>query len=212
MDAKAKALPLFVLVLLLSAEARSAGKTALAVKSGKALTESFVWHEGNRIRKVWLDPDYVVDFSSEKPAPEEKSKGVRAFAPSSALQLRQGKMNVWKLGASARGASAAAAINRKQPGANASPLFRAGPWSAGPMRALPGGIIVQFKADWSEQQIQQWLETRKLKVKRKLSYGTHFYLLHAEAGLPSLLLANEIHQSNEVLKASPDWTFTAVPF
>lgn len=85
------------------------------------------------------------------------------------------------------------------------PVFREGDSPAG-RRMIPiGGVVVQFQTDWSPTQIAQWLDQKGLQVQQQLNLRGNWYLIRSEAGIASVNLANAIHESNEVLSASPNW-------
>jgi hypothetical protein len=81
-----------------------------------------------------------------------------------------------------------------------SPVFRNGE-SGAPM-ALPGGIIVQPKANDSSAEAK--LKARGLEVERTIGQSGAL-LVKSPEGLSSLQLANQLHESGEFESASPNW-------
>ena len=89
--------------------------------------------------------------------------------------------------------------------ARVSPVFREGDSPAGRLMALPGGVIVQFQPNWSDVQVSNWVATKALAVDQRLGIRGNWYVIRSAAGQASLDLANAIHESGEVVSASPNW-------
>jgi hypothetical protein len=87
----------------------------------------------------------------------------------------------------------------------ANPVFRDHNDAQAVSRVPTGNMIVTFKKDWSEERIQNWIESQSLTLSQKLDIGKNVYLLKAISGMEALQKANLIHQSGEVLSATPDW-------
>lgn len=176
--------------------------------AGPPLTQSYKWFDGGRENTVWLDPDYVAEYGPVGDSVAE-GKAVKAHAPSSTLQYRKGRTRVWKLGAPKLGAKGVTAINKIKaavPSGQFSPVFRSAPTPLlGGQLTLPGGIIVKFKPDWSEQQIRDFAKARGLEIRQKSPAGHNVYVLSTEPGMQSLEKANELHFTGEVLNATPNW-------
>jgi hypothetical protein len=176
--------------------------------AGPPLTQSYKWFDGGKEFTVWLDPDYVAEYGPPGESTAE-GKAVKTHAPSSTLHYRKGHTRVWKLGAPKLGAKGVAALNKIKTAAPAgkfSPVFRSAPTPllSGQL-TLPGGIIVKFKPDWSEQQIRDFANAHGLKVSRKSPAGHNIYVLSTEPGMQSLEKANALHFTGEVLNATPNW-------
>lgn len=86
-----------------------------------------------------------------------------------------------------------------------SPVFREGTSPAGRLMALPGGVIVQFQAEWTTEQIDDWIASHGYAIRQKLGIRGQWYVLDSPAGLASLEMANTIHESGEVVSATPNW-------
>ncbi|MEI8157941.1 MAG: hypothetical protein WCH60_13840 [Burkholderiales bacterium] len=89
--------------------------------------------------------------------------------------------------------------------ANSSPVYREGGSAAGRLLALPGGVIVNFKPDWSDAQIQAWAATKGYMLGQRLNILGNWYVLPTAAGQIALDIANAIQESGEVVSASPNW-------
>ena len=89
--------------------------------------------------------------------------------------------------------------------ATVTPLFREGDSPAGRLMGLPGGIIVQFQPNWNATQIAQWLTARGLPMGERLEIQGNWYSIPTPAGTMALETANQLHESGEVLSATPNW-------
>ena len=86
-----------------------------------------------------------------------------------------------------------------------TPLFREGDSPAGRLMGLPGGIIVQFHPHWSVTQIAQWLTAHGLPLGERLEIQGHWYSIPTPAGMIALETANQLHESGDVISATPNW-------
>jgi hypothetical protein len=73
------------------------------------------------------------------------------------------------------------------------------------MRALPGNIIVYLDPQWNEAAVNNWLNTRKLEIVKKLEIGPNIYVIKTGSGLEALETANALARSGEVKAAFPNW-------
>lgn len=102
------------------------------------------------------------------------------------------------------------AVVKSMPGtktmaAGQSPLLRDGNDPESRARALPGGVIVRLRQVLPEDQARAYLEQRGLKAVREIGTQTGLWLVESEPGLPSLQLANQLHEKGEFASASPNW-------
>ena len=74
----------------------------------------------------------------------------------------------------------------------------------GERMTLPGGVIVKFDASWDVTRIQSWMHERG-HVQYRSIIGKQVWLISTAPGLVSLNLANDIHESGDVVYASPNW-------
>lgn len=88
---------------------------------------------------------------------------------------------------------------------SSSPVYREGGSAAGRLLALPGGIIVNFKPDWTNTQIQAWAVTKGYTLGQRLNILGNWYVVPTAAGQIALNIANAIQESGEVVSASPNW-------
>lgn len=72
-------------------------------------------------------------------------------------------------------------------------------------RALPGGVLVRFKAVTSQSQADALLKAFGTQTVRAIGGSGKSWLVHSEPGMASLELANTIYESGQVQSASPNW-------
>jgi hypothetical protein len=170
--------------------------------SAAALTQSYTWYDGATAQQVWLNPGVVAEF---KPS-TKGSNAVKSVSPGATqLQVRSSRnsVRVWQLGSS--DVTASRSLTVAHPSGNYSPVFHDDASGNGPMRALPGNVIVYLNPSWNTAEVNDWLAKRKLQTVKKLNIGKNVYVIKTAPGLDALNLANELHASGEVVSATPDW-------
>ena len=165
------------------------------------LTISYAWHDGEREQMVWLNPALIAEFST---LPEGESAVKRAYPAALAEPGSRGIARIWRVdgGSVEQVLQAARAAN---PAGRVSPVFGDAAADGARKRALPGGIIVAFKPDWTESRINAWAAAQGLSIASKLEIGPNVYVLKTDAGLAALTAANRIRQSGQVVSAQPNW-------
>lgn len=172
---------------------RALAAAGLAACMGGALAQAH-YYDGSQARRVTLQPDLRAAFAR---ADERRSA---LSAPAGAVALQGAGDSLVRIYRVPSGAERAAA----QP-VGGSAVYREGDSPAGRLMALPGGVLVKFKPDWSRTQVDAWVAGRGLTVTRKLAMQGNWFLLATPAGEASLHAANAIYESGEVLAASPNW-------
>lgn len=89
--------------------------------------------------------------------------------------------------------------------AKVSAVYQEGTSGLGGLMALPGGVLVNFKPDWTEAQARTWVSARGFVLGQKLNLPGNWYLVATPAGAASLLAANAMFESGAVLSATPNW-------
>lgn len=156
------------------------------------------WYDGENKMSLELVPNQVIHFMS--------ATGVSA-ATSNALKLQSSKS--LKGGAKLLHLTNESYLKYLKQGEGllqaGSPLFKEG----GQFKALPGGIIVSFKPEVKEGEIQSLCEAYKLKLKKKLSPdgAAEVWLIETPSGLESLRLSNDFieNHSNIVASSRPNF-------
>ncbi len=151
------------------------------------------YYDGGKQRPLLLDDTLVAVFGATPAA-------VRSALPGAQATRMKGGATIYRAQAGSYKTMLGVA-----PGAAVSPVFHEGASTAGRLMALPGGVLVNFKADWTAQQVNDWSAAKGLVIDKKLSIGQNWYLIKSPAGQASLDLANQLQQSGEVESASPNW-------
>ena len=190
-----------LLLLSLSVSIQAQASPSKASKSG-ALTQSFVWYDGNQRRTVWLDPSLVVEFSTA----DVSQSSLKKEYPNSQLHSAVGRMvRIWNMGPGLDTEAATQKLRAQKSPERYSPIFHEGSQVSSRKRALPGNVVVYLKPEWSSSEVDQWVAKGGYTVVKKLSFGKNILLIKTSEGLESLTTANQIYQSGQVVAATPEW-------
>lgn len=192
----AAAVALTILPLHASAGERPVAKSRTSVKKPLAKDvgqPSHLYYDGKQKRRILLDETLVAEFG-------EAPSAVRSAHPGALAEKVNGGATVYRVQAGSYKSVGGAA-----PQVAVSPVFHEGGTAAGRLMALPGGVLVNFKADWNAERVNAWAAGKGLVVDKKLAIGENWYVIKSAPGLASLDLANQIHLSGEVVSAMPDW-------
>lgn len=154
--------------------------SALAFASA---AQTFYYYDGGIQRTITPQPNLVARFSTPG------ATGIRSTESSTNVPFVTINTN-----GSARSIDA-----------NSSPVYREGGSAAGRLLALPGGVIVNFKPDWSDAQIRAWAATKGYMLGQRLNILGNWYVLSTAAGQIALDIANAIQESGEVVSVIPNW-------
>jgi len=152
---------------------------AAAPGAGKPVNDPgrHYWYESGERRVLRIDPAWIADFAS----PPARSAPGKARTPMK--RFIGGEKALETL-----------------PGGS-SPVFRD---ENGATRALAGGVIVRLReADVSETRAR--LADAGLVPVRPLDPEGRNWLVDSPPGLPSLELANQLHESGRFESATPNW-------
>lgn len=164
-----------------------------ALPAAAAEGSTTYYYEGGRRVELTAQSGLVADF--RQPRAVALEAGGR---PTAQRVAGDSMMRIERLPDTEASALAAAGVGR-------SPVFRQGGAPSGRLMALPGGVLVKFKPDWSPSQIDQWLAARGLPPARPLAIGPGWAVVDTASGQAALDAANRLHESGEVLSASPNW-------
>ena len=197
----------FILLLAMAfvaneTHAAVSSKQTIVLATAPALTQSYIWYDGDRERTVWLDPALLMEFNSSDGA----QSPLRKLLPGAKLHSTVGKNSrIWNLGNGVDPQVALQNLRTRKTIEKYSPVFHESPSSLSHKRALPGNMIVYLKPEWTQKEVDQWIKKNRLQVLQKMSFGPYVYLIHTPEGLDSLKQANQLYQSGEVLAATPEW-------
>jgi len=167
---------------------------------------SYYWYDGKRKRVISQDNSVIAELI----APGSSSTLKTQLASAKAVgKQTSAVVKLWDISATGGSKQSLSALSTSMKGA-VSPVFTNNKSSGGQRKALPGGILVTFKPDWSDTKVKQWVSSKGLTIKQKMNFG-NIYLLDSAPGLASLSLANSIYESGEVEGASPNWWLELQP-
>lgn len=158
-------------------DATAAGKAAGPTGVGKAANAArHYYYENGQKKALRVDPGWVADFASPvKPEPGKPRTPVKRFIG--------GEKGLETLPS------------------GSSPVFRD---DNGAMRALAGGVVVRLReADVPDARAR--LADAGLLPVRQLDPEGRSWLVASPAGIPSLELANQLHESGKFESATPNW-------
>jgi hypothetical protein len=122
------------LAFALSLNVACSAESRRAIDPSTALTQAYVWYDGEREQRVWLNPRIVAEFG-----PDAKGESVMRSAASGARILptrhKQAAVRLWQLDDAAE--TAIRNLKASHPQGNYSAVFHDGPTGTGRMRALP---------------------------------------------------------------------------
>ena len=180
----------------LNAATKTSGKS-----EGNAVIDrsaAYTWYDGDQQHTVYLDHSLLAGFNVSDDAAGRASSG------SGIAEVGQiGTTRVWRVPEGTDTATLSRSLQRGGDGGAYSPVFRSEMDMQ--MRALPGGVIVQFQPDWDAKRISEWLAERGHAMGDPAQFGVNFYVIATPPGVAALVLANSLYDTGEVLQASPNW-------
>jgi hypothetical protein len=158
-------------------DATASGKAAAPVGPGKtANAAGRYYYENGQKKSLRLDPGWVADFSAPaKPAPGKSRTPVKRFIG--------GEKGLETLPD------------------GSSPVFRD---DNGAMRALAGGVVVRLREAGVPDARARLADAGLLPI-RQLDPEGRTWLVASPSGMPSLDLANQLHESGKFESATPNW-------
>ncbi|MGZ5052383.1 MAG: hypothetical protein ACXWF8_02510 [Methylobacter sp.] len=160
----------------------------IATLSFNAIADNLYYYDAGNQRTIKIDPSLTANFSTNTSSPQVRSTESVQTQPFVTIQKITSPVS-----------KTAGSVS------NQSPVFREGDSPSGRLMALPGGVIVNFKPDWTDDQINSWATAHGYRIEQKLNIQGNWYIIHTEPGLISLQTANDIQESGEVITASPNW-------
>jgi hypothetical protein len=191
-----------IVATVLSLNVMGAERPIASASTVPQLSQSFVWYDGNREHKVWLNPNVVAEFNPSQQG-TTAARSADANAKMLPLKRSQGSVRLWQMNNT--GDVAVRSLTTSNTAGKYSPVFHDGPTSSGAMRALPGNVIVYLNPTWDAAAVANWVKSRKLEVVKKLEIGPNIYVIKTAPGLEALKVANALYLSGEVAAAFPDW-------
>jgi len=170
------------------------------VQSPTTTRGGLYYYDGARRRHLSLTQDMIAEF---QPNPQTRDLLLQMIPGAKAIfgaESESGRL--WQIGQHPDIGLAMQSVRQSIPWARFSAVMRGG---AAKMRALPGGIIVTLGTGLSLEDAQTWLQDRNWQVDRVLSKRRNVFLIQSPAGLETLHMANQLHESGDVVGATPNW-------
>jgi hypothetical protein len=187
--------PTILIAVAVLTACSSAGNAAAAPPA--AVTAPAAWYYDDGVRRpLSLEPGLIAEVGPAGEAGLEKS------LPAARLVHRSGAIAVFR---AAPAEVSRALTTQTRAVARVSTVYREGGTPVGRLMALPGGVVVNFKADWSEAQIRDFVAKRGLNLGARMNLAGNWYVVNTAAGEASLVAANSLQESGAVISASPNW-------
>jgi hypothetical protein len=168
--------------------------SVLALAAGTALADgASYYYDGARKVTISQMPDLAADFAGVS------SGAQAALAPGVTRVAGDSVVRIYRLSGSRLNATDAGSTS------SLTPVFVRGQTASGRLMALPGGVLVKFKPDWTREQVDAWVASRGFAKARAMDFGKNWFRIDTLPGAASLSAANAIFESGEVLAASPNW-------
>ena len=135
------------------------------------------WKDGDKIRKVWLQPGLTAKKSTETEGREH-------------VVARSGDMIVVR--------------DQGRSGRDSGQVFLG---ESGQLMMLPGGILLVFGPEWDEEETSYFFVQNGIDPDRVsgMSFAKNAFFVETEPGLAALELANELAGRDGVIISSPNW-------
>jgi hypothetical protein len=162
------------------------------------LTTSYVWYDGIREQRVWLDPERVAELD---PAPNAETQlPIGRVLPQSPRGIR-----LWTVEKGVTPDRLTKELGVREGKARFSPVLHDSPSPDSPMRLLPGNVIVDLDPTWPQEKVRDWATRHQVEVLARLPVAGNMVVVKAAPGLEALELANKLYLSGDVRAAFPDW-------
>lgn len=165
----------------------------------KIYPQEYSFYEGKEEKKLYLQKDYLADFSNEDTFQNAIDKNAK-------LHKQIGVVKIYEISDYNIKKKIEKGIFTKnlKTTSKISEVFSFYP-KGGPKIALPGNIIVKFKDTIAKDQIESILKSKGLKIIRiQKILDKEYFILETPPGLPSLELANQLRNLPEVEYSKPD--------
>jgi hypothetical protein len=187
--------PTILITVAVLTACSSAGNAAAAPPA--AVTAPAAWYYDDGVRRpLSVEPGLIAEVG-----PGAEASLVKAL-PAAELVHRSGSVSVFR---AAPGEVARALTSSTRAVSRVSTVYREGGTPVGRLMALPGGVLVNFKAGWTEAEIKDFVAKRGLSLGVRMNLAGNWYTVNTAAGEASLLAANALQESGAVVSASPNW-------
>ena len=150
------------------------------------------YYDGQAKVNIYISETQIINFSYDQQPLTKHATTSQLFSRTMASQ------NITKQ-------TSIDSLRKQMPNLKASRTFSYTKGVTGPAhQAFPGGIIVIFKPQWDANRILLWAQSNSLATPKVLIQSLNMWMIPTPAGLEALNTANRIHESQEVISATPD--------
>ena len=152
----------------------TSGSGAQAASQG----QEYTWHDGDRMQRVRLQNDLVVQPSADNAADDVVA---RDDGETSIVQTQP-----------------------RHETSDTEPVFRS---QSGDLMTLPGGVLLALDATWDQVRANRFFSDNGIDKSRVegRDFAVNAFFVETAPGFPSLNLANELAEQEGVLISSPNW-------
>ena len=152
----------------------TSGSGAQAASQG----QEYTWHDGDRMQRVRLQNDLVVQPSADNAADDVVA---RDDGETSIVQTQP-----------------------RHETSDTEPVFRS---QSGDLMTLPGGVLLALDATWDQVRANRFFSDNGIDTSRVegRDFAVNAFFVETAPGFPSLNLANELAEQEGVLISSPNW-------
>jgi hypothetical protein len=180
---------------------------ALPVKIFAEDVKEYYWWDGSQKRVIKVVEDVLVEIPNSKPV-TSGSIAVGKQKITEKLKSLPAAFKIEKIEGEGHFAKIHVRSNnfhediKQDLGGQFSPLFQDGATG----KALAGGVIITFKSAKTDEEAKAWAESLGIKLKQKMGLlNGKTWLVESIAGLASLDLANQLHDSPDIENSQPNW-------
>lgn len=166
------------------------------------LQQSYTWYDGDIKREVWLNSQLMAEFN---PTIAQKNRISAASVEMRIVDDNMGSVRFWRIDPQSTAKSTISLISTRIKSNPVSAVLHDGASTNSGMRALPGNIILYLNPDWDQATAERWLKQKNLQVISQRKLISNVFVIKSKPGLDSLLKANELYESGEVVAAFPNW-------
>jgi hypothetical protein len=169
------------------------------------LTRSVEYYDGEVRRTLWISNELVAEVA---PSVAGRAEVLKLDAQAEERPTRQQGVRVWRVRAAQGADEAAKQMTRAE--LRFSPVVHDSASSSSALAALPGGVVATFPPSWQRARIDTWLAARKLKIAEEVVADANMFLVATPPGLESIAIANQLHETGELVSCTPNlWRETS---
>lgn len=162
-----------------------------------AFAQTYFYNDGGVRKKVVVSSEFVAQRPSSGGA-SARSTSTSSGAVVSGNQIVQ-IVRKTSVGSGSTGTRSTTTTTTE----DTMPVFEA---ENGMLMAVPGGLLIEFKASISSTMISSWLSSKGLSLKEVLTFkNTRYYHVDSPAGVASLELVSQIESDSFIKEIKPNF-------